>query len=62
MKSKGRSGQDCSTQAQRLHGNLMSLVGAGHGPVDELGSLNEQPDHSAKIGDHYREALAAEAA
>jgi hypothetical protein len=37
---------------------LMPLVGAGDGPVDELGSLNEQPDHSAKqIGDYYREAL-----
>jgi hypothetical protein len=36
----------------------MQLVGAGDGPVDELGSLNEQPDHSAKqIGDYFREAL-----
>lgn len=37
---------------------LMPLVGAGDGLVDELGSLNEQPDHSAKqIGDYFREAL-----
>lgn len=36
----------------------MPLVGAGDGPVDELGSLNEQPDHSAKqIGDYFREGL-----
>ena len=41
-----------------LHGNPDALVGAGDGPVDELGSLNEQPDHSARqIGDYYREAL-----
>lgn len=37
---------------------LMLLVGAGDGPVDQLASLNEQPDHSAKlIGDYFREAL-----
>jgi hypothetical protein len=37
---------------------LMPLVGAGDGPVDECGILNEQPDHSAKkIGDYCREAL-----
>jgi hypothetical protein len=34
--------------------SLMPLVGAGDGLVDELGSLNEQPDHSARlIGDYY---------
>jgi hypothetical protein len=37
---------------------LLPLVGAGVGPVDELGSLNAQPDHSAKqIGDYFHEAL-----
>jgi hypothetical protein len=36
----------------------MPLVGAGDGRVDELGSLNERPDHPGKhIGDYYREAL-----
>jgi hypothetical protein len=37
---------------------LLPLVGAGDGQVDELGSLNAQPDHSTKqIGDYFREAL-----
>ena len=36
---------------------MAPLVGAGDGPVDELGSVNERPDHSAgQIGDSYREA------
>jgi hypothetical protein len=36
---------------------LMSLVGADDGSVDQLGRLNELPGHSAKISDHYRQAL-----
>jgi hypothetical protein len=37
---------------------LMPLVRAGHRKVDEIGSLNERPDHPGKhIGDYYREAL-----
>ena len=36
----------------------MPLVRAGDRRVDEIGSLNERPDHPGKhIGDYYREAL-----
>ena len=34
-----------------------ALVGAGDGPIDELGSLNAQPDSAKQIGDYFREAL-----
>jgi hypothetical protein len=34
------------------------MVGAGDGPVDELGSLNEQPIFTlSNIGNYFREAL-----
>jgi hypothetical protein len=34
---------------------LMPLVRAGDRRVDEIGSLNERPDHPGKhIGDYYR--------
>jgi hypothetical protein len=54
----GVSGNIVRTVRRRLGARMatLPLVGAGHDPVDELGSVNEQPDHSAKqIGDHFRE-------
>ena len=31
----------------------MPLVGVGDGPLDELGNLNEQPDHSLRQARGY---------
>ena len=42
----------------RLHGNPHAAGRSRRRSVDELGSLNERPDHPGKhIGEYYREAL-----